>query len=266
MRNKAIILACGLATAPQVIAAPQPIEQLKIAGDVVHITLAQTTNPRTPAACVSPDNASKWTLSLNTASGKASYALLVNAFEKEKQVEIEGTGDCTDHPGVERAYAVSVQQKHGDESVLYVYKGDGVTKLGRILKWEPGSRWEHLQITYLSGELGHSVKTFNPRTYYDLTETYSIYFSEENCTGVAGYKTPGDEYTYYHSEYNNGQFFKFQHTSQITAKSRLDISTEKDSNSCWNIPWQDRPKVRGLTNTRTVSIEKCGTSPCIIKP
>ncbi|WP_125779355.1 hypothetical protein [Pseudoalteromonas rubra] len=256
MLKKATILACGLAIAPQVIAAPQPIEQLKIAGDVVHITLAQTTNPRTPAACVSPDNASKWTLSLNTASGKASYALLVNAFEKEKQVEIEGTGDCTDHPGVERAYAVSVQQKHGDESVLYLYKGDGVTKLGRILKWETGERWEQLHLVYLNDEYGYHVDSFYPRNYRKLP-TVPTYFTEKDCKGTKAFNMQAGR-VYFHPDYNDGQLFQVIEGAVTSTSSELH-----QDGRCLNYRWGHYPSI---SQTRLVSDRTCGSAPCIIKP
>ncbi|WP_125781899.1 hypothetical protein [Pseudoalteromonas rubra] len=248
-----------LCTSPMCFADSQ-IDALTIAGDIVHIELASAAQSRLPAACVKSEHLKHWTLSLNTASGKASYALLVNAFEQQKSVTITGAGDCQDSPGIERIHSIRVQQKYSDDSVLYLYKGDGVTKLGRILKWEEGEKWEDLAVMIMPNEFSHYVKTVYPRESWKM-QSFNYYFRYNGCTGTKRIKAVPDN-VYFNENINDGRFFTIQLGRKTQNESILNVKT----GHCTNIT--DRNYIQYAYEYEIIpaTTPLCGPAPCLIKP
>lgn len=83
------------------------ISSLKVDSDVVYFSTSEAKNTASPA-CMNNDNAAEWTLSLNTATGKAAYSLLVTALASNRNVSIESAGDCDAAANFERAKGVSI--------------------------------------------------------------------------------------------------------------------------------------------------------------
>jgi hypothetical protein len=86
------------------------LTSLKVKEDIVYFSTDEAKIDISPS-CMAAENADKWTLSLNTSTGKAIYALLVTATADKRKVTIESAGDCADVTGFERAIGVGLGQE-----------------------------------------------------------------------------------------------------------------------------------------------------------
>lgn len=83
------------------------ITSLKIDSDTVYFSTSQVKTGTLPA-CVAAENTDKWTLSLNSVTGKATYALLVAAVTQNRNISVVSGNDCADKAGFERAQSVEL--------------------------------------------------------------------------------------------------------------------------------------------------------------
>jgi hypothetical protein len=83
------------------------ITSLKIDSEIVYFSTSQG-KTGTPPICMAAENADKWTISLNTASGKATYALLVAAVTQNRNISVVSGNDCADQTGFERAQSIAL--------------------------------------------------------------------------------------------------------------------------------------------------------------
>jgi hypothetical protein len=147
--------------------------------DIVYFSTDETKVETSPS-CMAAENSDKWSLSLNTPSGKAIYALLVTASADNRKVTVESASDCADMTSFERAISVELSSESSNFSAgsksLYLYKADGVTKAGRIV-----SALQLNQFWYLP--LNSSNET-SLQHYVPNTGT-SLYFQSTNCSGEA---------------------------------------------------------------------------------
>ena len=89
------------------VAAQAKLTSLKVQEDVVYFAIEGEKTEASPS-CMAAENSSKWTLSLNSASGKAMYALLVTASADDRAITVTTSNDCGDVIGYERAIAIEL--------------------------------------------------------------------------------------------------------------------------------------------------------------
>lgn len=133
------------------------LTSLKVDSGLVYFSTDDEKSVASPS-CVALDNSDKWTMSLNTETGKAAYAILITATAKNSKVTIESANDCADEIGFERA-----------KSVAYVY-GSEITGPALELSVNPKSCDEIYQTDNSS-----------------LSGTYDIYLESEGGTSRAVY-------------------------------------------------------------------------------
>lgn len=78
------------------------VDFLEVDNDVVLFSTSEVKATNSPA-CVTAENANKWSISLATQSGRANYTMLVTALSMGIEVNVETAGDCADMAGLERA-------------------------------------------------------------------------------------------------------------------------------------------------------------------
>ncbi|WP_448566726.1 hypothetical protein [Thalassotalea ganghwensis] len=112
--SKTVLLTSAIIL-PSLASAASNLTSLKVKDDIVYFTTDEqrTTVP----SCMATDNASSWTVSLNTPTGNAIYALLVTASADNRQVTVEGADDCGDVIGFERATSVELGAASANASV-----------------------------------------------------------------------------------------------------------------------------------------------------
>ncbi|MCH2058018.1 MAG: hypothetical protein MK214_15675 [Thalassotalea sp.] len=83
------------------------IVSLKVDQNTVYFSTDEAKLNSSPS-CVTPENSAFWTVSLESASGKAIYALLVTAAADNRQISIDSAEDCSNAAGFERASSVEL--------------------------------------------------------------------------------------------------------------------------------------------------------------
>lgn len=89
------------------------LTSLKVDSDVVYFSTNEE-KPTTSPSCMQAENNNKWSISLNTATGKAIYALLVTASADNRKITVESANDCADYAGFERAKSAEL----GNEAII----------------------------------------------------------------------------------------------------------------------------------------------------
>jgi len=97
--------------------AQNKLTSLKVDGDIVYFSTNSAKKQNSPA-CMSSQNKDKWTLSLNTETGKASYALLVIAASDNKAILVLSANDCADKTAFERAQSIELDITANNTKVL----------------------------------------------------------------------------------------------------------------------------------------------------
>ena len=161
------------------------ITYLNVVDDTVYFATDETKGS-TPA-CVAFETTEQWTVSLSNKTGRAIYSLLVTAMAGKQAINVETGDDCGDIAGIERAKGISLQPVNeaigisADVKGLYLFQGDGVTKVGRIAEVLSPTSFYYLPLgggdrfeLYDSEAMAANIKQ----------ETY-VYFETSNCTGTA---------------------------------------------------------------------------------
>ena len=128
------LLTLSLAAITSQVMAANTLTSLKVQNDIVYFA-TEGTKTETSPSCMAAENSSKWTLSLNSASGKAMYALLVTASADSREVTVETANDCADQLGYERAASIEIGKAEmktsgGSEFVPTFFSGAKVVAAG----------------------------------------------------------------------------------------------------------------------------------------
>ncbi|WP_448566728.1 hypothetical protein [Thalassotalea ganghwensis] len=225
------------------------LTSLKVKDDIVYFT---TDEQRTNVpSCMATDNASSWTVSLNTPTGNAIYALLVTASADKRQVTVEGAEDCGDVIGYERAASVELMQgnaSNGNSQSYYLYKADGVTKVGEIYQVID---FENLLYVPTSSPQGSQVVQ-----YTQDPGTSELYFATSGCRGTAFAGLPN--ITGRHKDINDGAFFK---SSEEIARTGV-YSRLLGSGKCSNF---SSSAMKAYSLDFSYEDPLCGSNVCVIK-
>lgn len=150
------------------------------------------------ASCALNETQEFYSISLGNSNGRALYSLLVTALGSNLPVTITSADDCAGTEGVERAKEVTVVKQGSagaSGKALYVYKGDGVTKLGRLLDIE------NANVRYIPSD--------NPITalYIRNTAKATIYYTTSDCTGEA-WGVGSSQYYFFSEHVFDGNSFR----------------------------------------------------------
>ncbi|MFT5756078.1 MAG: hypothetical protein ACI9LM_000790 [Alteromonadaceae bacterium] len=236
--------------------ASSKISQLNVEGDVVYFSTSESKSVNNPS-CVSVENAERWSTSLDNKSGRALYALLVSAVSSNANIEVTSANDCSIVTGVERALGVSLLPTQiitptvSASSGLYLYAGDGVTKVGRIA--------EIIDVhTFYYWPLNGATKF----EVFDLREgvTVSIkleqmFYSENDCQGTLYANTAVNGGLYYNPHVNDGEFYKGTQQSKYTIKSYMQTN-----GYCAAVQWTS-----DFAFLAPYKAPVCGERRCIVK-
>ncbi|MBD1582582.1 hypothetical protein [Pseudoalteromonas sp. S16_S37] len=118
--------------------AASTVAELNVLGDTATFTLSEPKTHTIPS-CVSSDNQNKWAINLNSLQGQAMYSLLVTAVSKEQLVTVQSAQRCESVVDVEQvqSLSLSVNKQSAGSGGAWLYKGDGVTKVGKVISFEP---------------------------------------------------------------------------------------------------------------------------------
>ncbi|MCH2058017.1 MAG: hypothetical protein MK214_15670 [Thalassotalea sp.] len=83
------------------------VQNLKVDGNLVTFT-AGTGTSEPVLACVTEETTHLWGFSLDSASGKAMYSMLVTAIASNRGVNVSTANDCVDDSGIERAQSIEL--------------------------------------------------------------------------------------------------------------------------------------------------------------
>lgn len=224
------------------------INYLKIKGDTVEFSTDSDKSHQLPT-CVSSDNSSLYAFSLTSESGRATYSLLVTALSSEQAIDVTSGSSCFADTGIENVDSVAIAptthlESNLDKS-LYLYSGDGNTKVGRIVGTKEDDIFYYLPLDNLSEIRGLGVDYINSPSY--------LYFKAEDCSGDALTTSSLRGFNPY---YNGGKYFiKSGPTIYDTTNYALD-----ENGNCITI--------RNTSNKKEVketTLEPCGDKPCVIK-
>jgi len=127
---------------------------------------------------VSPEATDKWAVSLSSDAGRAIYSIIITAMSSRLPVSVVSAQDCVDAEGFERPLSVSItsdpsSKGSSSHKQLYLYKGDGETRLGRVINTEKAG-----VIYYFSPSNKFDLQS------YTLPYPGKLYFTEANCSGT----------------------------------------------------------------------------------
>ena len=193
-----ILFLAGLFASMPVFAAGN-ITYLNVVDDIVYFTTDEVKAGM--PSCVVAENAELWAVSLNHKTGRALYSLLVTAMAGKQAINVESGADCGDIAGIERAKGISLQPtavsgSAGSTSIVYLYKGDGETKLGRVIGAEQGTT-----VSFLSPDNNKFLQTYS----YAVS-THTVDFDELDCSGNV--YMPIGNYKGYHPFVKGGMYVR----------------------------------------------------------
>ena len=226
--------------------ASSQVDYLNVEGDVVYFSLAEEKSHALPSCATATENNDKYTVLLTSETGRALYSLLITAMASKQGVSVNSANDCNAVSGVERAQGVSIVPEVGESqgliTSLYLYKSDGVTKLGRVINTANDNVFY-----YLSEGQNTQLSKYTKEVFYNKT----IYFTSTNCGGNP-YLGDGNTAAF-KTSYRNGYKFKSGSVrNQRTVKSRMSGNCSAYSNKKY------------LYDT-TAIVDICGGQDCIIK-
>jgi len=231
------------------------VNYLNVDEDVVYFS-TNDTQPATPPACMAAENAGRWTISLNTKNGRAMYSILATALAGTLDIEVVSAQDCTVIDGFERARSVAVMPDlsaaTGVETAtkdLYLYTGDGLTNLGRIVNIDGLTN-----IDYVAPDNNRVVQRYN----IVATKT-PLYYTGSDCTGTA-YVAAGS-YIAYHQNLNGGQYIKTASSkvSNIVVQSNLNSDGNCNNHNAYTLSWA------GFSIDTSYIHPLCGSNACLFK-
>jgi hypothetical protein len=234
------------------ICAASQVNYLNIDGDAVHFSLA-VDKTHIPPSCAITETNQRYAFSLKTDAGRAMYSLLITALANKQGLDIESANDCADVDSIERVSGLSItplvnftNTQNSISKQLYLYTGDGITKLGRIASLKTQS-----QFYYLADDAHpHSFSLYAK----PIDNTASLYFTEVDCLGEA---FGGRADKVFHVDFfNDNKYFK-------TTNERVSITFKSILNrdGCVNRSGGTSPYKVELTYVDPL----CGEKVCQIK-
>ncbi|WP_281556443.1 hypothetical protein [Thalassomonas sp. RHCl1] len=228
------------------------VSYLNVDGDNVHFSTAEAKSAASPA-CVVAETNERFAVSLRTEAGRAMYSLLITAMSSDQPVTVVSGSDCGDVFGLERAQSVSISpdvtNEAGGAKSLYLYKGDGVTKLGRIINM--GTTENKFYYQPVDSEV--EVRQYTNSQL--ISNIGSIYYQTNDCTGTA--YIADNKYIGSHGTYNDGKLL-------TRIGGRLSVITSSyltNSGQCGTIT----PKYMNLYGVSPYIDSLCGDAACIIR-
>lgn len=166
---------------PNTALASTSLATLNVDGDVALFTTAEAKTHEIPS-CVDQSRKQEWAVSLDTASGKAVYSLLIAAMSGNRAITIESSLDCAGVGSVERAHKVTVDAspKETLSKNIYLYKADGVTKVGRVFDRNGLDQFYYIPVD----ENGSSIEV-TELMIYSPNDGAGLYFKSTDCSGEA---------------------------------------------------------------------------------
>ncbi|SFD64883.1 hypothetical protein [Pseudoalteromonas denitrificans] len=236
------------------------ITYLNVIDEVVYFSTDKI-KPSTPS-CAITASAEQWTVSLNNRTGRALYALLVTAMAAKQAISIESSGDCNDIDGIERARGISLVKPNETELTggksLYLFKGDGVTKIGRIAQV-----LSETKSYYLPFDGGSNFKVFDSTSPIlpKLASPLQIYYDGFNCTGtpyISGISS--NEWAGFNKFYKQGAYLRKGALLTVRIESHMSshYGTCTKENPNGGASWQ-------MYKIIEASDPFCGSRACIIK-
>ncbi len=232
------------------------VNYLNVDEDIVYFS-TNVTKAATSPACMVAKNAERWTISLNTKNGRAMYSLLATALAGTLDIEVISGQDCSVIDGFERARSIAVMpdlsaatgvdaSAETPVSGLYLYSGDGLSKLGSVVQ----SSGANIFYYYSPDSENELVK------YHYLTSTSPVSYSGLDCTGDTYMSV--NHTGYYHKVVN--RYIDVPSTKKVTTNA---MSYLVHSGECSN-------RSQAATNTEyavnfSYHHPQCGQSPCILK-
>jgi hypothetical protein len=251
--NKYLLLLISLIISKQTFAAAQ-VNYLNVDGNAVHFSISEAKAITSPS-CVIAETNNRFSVSLQSEAGRAMYSLLITAMASKQAVTVESAQDCADITGVERAKGLSivpalVSSEGTSGKAMYLYKDDGVTKLGRIL-----GRMDSGSLEYFPVDDNKIIGTYNmnflsTKVYKDV----SVVFKSTTCSGTA-YAL--NRYVLTNPYFNSGNL------SNGTSSGAINISYKsilQADGVCKNEVGQSRT-LYPLEPYNFI----CGNNPCIFK-
>lgn len=193
------------------------LTSLKVKNDIVYFSTDEAKTTQSPA-CMATENSNKWAMSLNTATGRAVYALLVTANADNRKVSVESANDCIDVGDFERAAGLEISPliagNQTNANALYLYKADGITKAGRFVeKFESRRTTPVNRFWYLANDNPTTLQLYTP----NAGQT-TVYFKSSDCTGEAYTTKAGEGRNIF---INEGKFFTRGEPDGTGMRSRL---------------------------------------------
>ena len=220
------------------------VNYLNVKGDIVHFAVDEAKAQESPA-CVASENADRFSVSRKTEAGRAMYSLLITAMAGDLALNVESALDCADTAGIERALGASIApaDKVSEPSGnLYLYTGDGKTRLGQIMQTEGTDVFYY----------------YNPANeillekYQAVVSGSTLYFDEADCSGNAYINyNPGTTYHRYLEQY-----ISLESTAQIDFNSKSYLGGE----TCY-----EDNRLRKYYKVKYTSHGLCGVKACMIK-
>ena len=241
---------CFLASFSGLAQASGAVDFLQVDDDVVMFSTDEAKVVPSPA-CVTAENQNLWSVSLATDAGRAIYSMVLTSMAKGSGLglSVESANDCGVTDGVERAKKVALDtvisaENASNSSAVGLYKNDGVTRVGGVLKFTSNN-----DFFYATEEAAFAIRQVS---YY---RGVSIYYEQDNCAGEAF--TERSEAHQFNAFHNDGKFF----TMADAAAQRNLLSYKATDGVC-----------RAYTATKyTHSIGQaeahplCGLGPCLFK-
>ena len=118
---------------------PSQLTSVEIVDDRVIFSLhTAKSHPIASCAANSASTKESWTFSLGAPSGRAMYSLLMTAVAKQQKVQVTTANTCLQQIEVASGVRLAVTQAPvssggSDSGKVYLYKGDGVTKVGTVI-------------------------------------------------------------------------------------------------------------------------------------
>ncbi|GLX78739.1 hypothetical protein tinsulaeT_20790 [Thalassotalea insulae] len=219
------------------------LTKLKVDSDVVYFASDEAKQHGIPA-CVASASEQEWAVSLNTATGKAMYSLLVTASTGNRKITVVSANDCADAVGFERAKSVEISPpQQQSSSKLFLYKSDGTTLLGEF-KGIFDYKYAYIPL----GEQQLKLER-------QWTNT-AVYYTTNDCTGTPYSRNEGAVGR--NSSVNNGQFF-------ISKSWDYSIYTKSVRNGNADCLAYVNSSFTGYKLDFTYQNPFCGDYDCIIK-
>lgn len=228
------------------------INQLSIEGATVVFSTSVSKVGQNPS-CVSAAAKELYAITLDDESGRGMYSLLVTAMASNQSISVTGATTCfgaTDIQAVEKlniAPTFNEPSSANASTGLFLYKGDGETKIGRIAAFDGESETYY----YLHRERPRELSE------YQVTSNFLIYYPEADCQGV-GYLKTASRNSFNNIAYKEGLYFKSDRIKVAkTIKSYLDYDS-----GCKVKDWPFDIDVYGIVPGEH---PLCGSYPCVLK-